>query len=202
MDSKSEHNLCLAQEYMKAHPNDTLYPVTFDRPEDATRLIKLVKLSDVEVERYKVLEQEYDEPWEEYEELIERLLMDESFPFVDPDNPWMVANIELDPQHSYLFTMVVFYDGPDNPPVKAKININLSDEEYASLLAWRLDHIKDGNISFNLLRESLPVLFNKISTSLEWSYCDTLFRLSNVPYAVFMDEVEEDVAAILAEKRV
>ena len=44
-----------------------------------------------------------------------------------------------------------------------------------------------------MMRLDLPELFEKISTMLEFTYCDCLFRLSDGPYAVFMDEAEEDL---------
>ena len=76
-----------------------------------------------------------------------------------------------------------------------RIHISLSDAEYAAILAWKFlyDGNGEGSISFNMMRQDLPELFEKISTMLEFTYCDCLSRLSDYPYAVFMDEAEEDL---------
>lgn len=193
-----ERNLHTAREYMKAHPNETVYPVTFGRPDDDLKLTYLFKLYDDEIKHYKELELEFENPLEEYEELTNRLRASILFPIEDANNPWEVEEIKLTPEHCYLFTMVVFNDGPDNPPVSKKIHVTLSDDEYASILAWQLEKSSEGKLSFNMLRLWLPAVYERISSQLEWIYYDGVIRLSNQPYAVFMDEVEEDVAAIKA----
>ena len=183
----------LAEGFLAAHPKEDLYPVTVEEVEVNFVLTCLVKLSDEEVKRLRTLSEDYDEPWMEYPELTSRLV-DEEAPEINPVNCWEVKSISLTPEHSYLFTMAVFKDGPDKLPETRRIHISLTDAEYAAILAWKFlyDQRGEGSISFNLMRQDLPELFEKISTVLEFTYCDGLSRLIDCPYAVFMDEAEED----------
>ena len=184
----------LADGFLAAHPKEDLYPVTFEEVDANVVLTCLVKLSDEEISRLRVLSEEYDDPWMEYPELLGRLV-DEEAPEINPVNHWVIKSVGLSPEHSYLFTMAVFKDGTEKLPETKRIHISLSDAEYAAILAWKFlyDGNGEGNISFNMMRLDLPELFEKISTMLEFTYCDCLFRLSDGPYAVFMDEAEEDL---------
>ena len=184
----------LAEGFLASHPKEDLYPVTFEEVEANFELTCLVKLSNEEVKRLKTLSVDYDDPWMEYPELMSRLVDDEA-PEVNPVNCWGIKSIGLSPEHSYLFSMAVFKDGQDKLPDTKRFHISLTDAEYAAILAWKIlyDRSGEGSISFNLMRQDLPELFDKISTMLEFTYCDCLTRLSDCPYAVFMDEAEEDL---------
>ena len=183
----------IAEGFLAAQPKEDLYPVTFEEVEANFVLTCLVKLSDEEIAMLKALSKEYEDPWMEYPELVGRLV-DEEAPEINPINHWEVKSVGLSPEHSYLFTMAVFKNGLDKLPETKQIHISLSDAEYAAILAWKFLYFESGEgcISFNLMRQDLPELFEKISTMLEFTYCDCLFRLSDCPYAVFMDEAEED----------
>jgi hypothetical protein len=185
------------ERFLATHPKEDFYPVTFEDPDSDLELTCLVKLSDGELERLKALSEEFDDPWKEYPELMGRLL-DEEVPPIPTSICWEVKSIGLSPEHSYLFTMAVFKDGPDKSPETKRFYIQLADEEYTAILAWSFIHDKngDGKISFNIMRQDLPELFDKISTALELTYFDCLFRLMDCPYAVFMDEADQDLAMI------
>lgn len=183
----------LAEGYMTKHPNEDLFPVRFNRQCDNMRLSYLIRLSPEEIVRLKGY------GLEECEDICTRILDDVTFPINDESSPWDVEEIDLEPVRNYAFTMAVFKNGSEEAPVRRTLRVPLSNEEFAALLSWRLLHRDDAFSSFNVLRESLPMVFDKISTSLEWFFFDNLARLANAPYAVFMDEVEEAVKEILAE---
>ena len=86
--------------------------MTFEEVDANVVLTCLVKLSDEEISRLRVLSEEYDDPWVDYPELVERLV-DEEAPEINPVNHWEIKSVGLSPEHSYLFTMAVFKDGPD-----------------------------------------------------------------------------------------
>lgn len=183
----------LAEGFLATHPKEDLYPVTFEDGDANLEMTCLVRLSDEEIVRLRELSGEYDEPWMEYPELMGRLV-DEEAPDVNPVNCWDVKSVSLTPEHSYLFTMLVFEDGPDKSPKKERLQISLTDAEYTAILAWKFlhDQMGEGNVSFNILRQDLPELFEKISTMLEITYGFDLSRLRDCPYAVFMDEADKD----------
>ena len=184
----------MVEKYLATHPKEDLYPVTFEEVEANIKLTCLVRLTDDEINKLKALSEEYDDPWVEYPELMGRLV-DEGAPAINPVNCWEVKSISLSPEHSYLFTVVVFRDGPDKSPDVKRLYVSLTDAEYAAILAWKFLYDKkgEGKVSFNMMSHDLPELFEKISTALEFTYYDYLFRLCNRPYAVFMDEVDKDL---------
>ena len=184
----------LAEKFLANHPKEDLYPVTFEETEANIVQTCLVRLSDDEINRLKALSEEYDDPWEEFPELMGRLI-DEEAPDINLMNYWDVKSVSLSPEHCYLFTLAVFKDGPDKSPDIKRFYVNLADEEYTAILVWKFLYDKrgEGNVSFNMMRLDLPELFDKISTSLEFSYYNYLFRLCDCPYAVFMDEVDQDL---------
>lgn len=190
----------LVEEFLATHPKEDLYPVTFEDTESNIELTCLVKLTDDEINKLTALSKEYDDPWVEYPELMSRLI-DEEAPDINPVNYWEVKSISLSPEHSYLFTMAVFKDGPDKSPEVKRFYVNLTDAEYAAILAWKFLHDKkgEGKVSFNMMRRDLPELFDKVCTALEFTYYDYLFRLCNRPYAVFMDEADKDLEEMKRE---
>ena len=187
----------LAEGFLAAHPKEDLYPVTFEDADANIEMTCLVRLSDDEIARLRELADVYDDPWTEYPELLGRLV-DEEAPDVNSQSCWDITSVGLAPEHSYLFTMVVFEDGPDKSPKKERLRVSLTDAEYAAILAWKFLHDQsgDGNICFNMMREDLPELFAKISTMLEYTYGYNLFRNLVYPYAVFMDEADKDFKAM------
>lgn len=187
----------LAEGFLAAHPKEDLYPVTFEDADANIEMTCLVRLSDDEIARLRELADVYDDPWTEYPELLGRLV-DEEAPDVNSQSCWDITSVGLAPEHSYLFTMAVFEDGPDKSPKKERLRVSLTDAEYAAILAWKFLHDQsgDGNICFNMMREDLPELFAKISTMLEYTYGYNLFRNLVYPYAVFMDEADKDFKAM------
>ena len=185
----------MAERFLAAHPKENLYPVTFEDAEANIEMTCLVRLSDEEIGRLRELAEEFDDPWTEDPELLSRLV-DEEAPDVNPVNCWEVKSVSLAPRHSYLFTMVVFEDGPDKSPKKERIHVSLTDAEYAAILVWKFlyDQRGEGNICFNMMRQDLPELFDIISSNLEFSY--GYMRNIDYPYAVFMDEADKDFAAM------
>ena len=190
----------LVEEFLATHPKADLFPVTFEDTESNIVQNCLVRLSEEELDKLKALSKEYDDPWVEYPELIGRLI-DEEAPCINPVDYWKVRSISLSPEHSYLFTMAVFEDGPDKSPEVKRFYVNLTDAEYAAILSWKFLHYKkgEGKVSFNMMRRDLPELFDKVSTALEFTYYDYLFRLCNRPYAVFMDEADKDLEEMIRE---
>ncbi len=191
----------MAEAFIEAHPKKDLYPVEYDRPEDDMELCFLLPMSEEELELVKRLkewnEEEENEELEDardkfYDSLIDRT----GFPFYDSENPWLVKEIGNKPEHTFKFTAAVL-KARDKPAELSKVGVPLEDEEYIVLLAWGLFHRsrQDSIHSFNRLRDELPELYDKIIRHVEYATNDFVIREEN-PYAVFMDEMEENIAEI------
>ena len=190
-----------AESFIKANPKKDLYPVEYDRPEDDMELCFLLPMSEEELELVKRLkewneEEENDELETARDKFYDSLIDRTGFPFYDSENPWLVKEIGDKPEHTFKFTAAVLKDR-DKPAELSKVGVPLEDEEYIVLLAWGLFHRsrQDSIHSFNRLRDELPGLYDKITRHIENAVGDFVIREEN-PYAVFMDEMEENIAEI------
>ena len=190
-----------AESFIKTNPKKDLYPVEYDRPEDDMELCFLLPMSEEELELVKRLkewneEEENDELETARDKFYDSLIDRTVFPFYDSENPWLVKEIGDKPEHTFKFTAAVLKDR-DKPAKLSNVGVPLEDEEYIVLLAWGLFHRsrQDSIHSFNRLRDELPGLYDKITRHIENAVGDFVIREEN-PYAVFMDEMEENIAEI------
>lgn len=190
-----------AEAFIEANPKKDLYPVDFDRPEDDMELCLLLPMSEEELALVKQLrewneEEENDELEDARDKFYGSLIDRTNFPFYDSENPWLVKEIGDKPEHSFMFTAAVLKDR-NQPAELCRVGVPLEDEEYTVLLTWGLYHRSRQDMihSFNRLRDELPGLYDKITRHIENAVGDFVIREEN-PYAVFMDEMEENIAEI------
>ncbi len=185
-----------AEAFLQANPKKDLYPVWFNRQCDDMEFCFLLPLSEDELMKARLFVEEDDDPisWDEgfCESLCDKVL----FPISDPEEPWSVKEIGFTPTHVYGFSAAILKDRNAVPQLYS-VNVPLTDEEYTVLLTWRLYHNRNhhGVYSFNQLRHELPTLQEKIATHIEHAVNDMVIREED-PYAVFMDELEENVSTI------
>ena len=191
-----------AEAFIKTHPKKDMYPVDYDRPEDDMELCFLLPMSEEELELVKKLkewneEEENDELEAARDKFYDSLIDRTVFPFYDSENPWLVKEIGDKPEHTFKFTAAVLKDR-NQPPQLSRMGVPLEDEEFIVLLTWGLFHrsSNDAVRSFNRLRDELPELYDKINRHVEYAIGDFVIREED-PYAVFMDEMEENIAEIL-----
>lgn len=182
-----------AEDYMAEHPNGDFYCVDFDRPEDAMEIGVYLPLTKEELTIVNGIE-DPDELTDEYEKLCDDLVDRVTFPFDDPENPWLVKEISTEPEQLYEFSYAFVPKSGESTIETEPRFVSLSHDEYAVLLSWRLLHLDDLVASFNMLREELPELFDRISRAVEWEDC--VIRRVEEPYVVFMDELNEDIEQI------
>lgn len=181
-----------AQDYLQVHPKADFYTVELHDYESDEDLSCLISLSDPELETLRSLAEKYDDPWTEYPAFSQRIL-EEVAPPINPVTAWEIENVDLTPRHCYMFSMVI--QGEKDPASVERISrmITLEDEEYCALLTWAF--LKKGMISFNKMRTDLPMLFEKISSALEYSFFPMSGSLDGKAYFVLMDELTEDWSA-------
>lgn len=99
--------------------------------------------------------------------------------------------------HRYGFKYGYFLESIEEQPRIFDMKLELTDEEYETLLVWRVKH---QNVGFTSLRHDHPALYEKLATRF-----DRVFALMDeIPphyaptYVVEMTEVNNDAKAILA----
>lgn len=121
-----------------------------------------------------------------------------AFPGDDEFAEFYPTRIDLDnPQPVYKFRLAYFHNGLEEKPRMIDCTVDLTDEEYASLLEWRL-HFR--HYDFHSLSYALPELFKKLTQAFDSVFYDhdCLPPFGGPAYLVVMSEVEEDVNQILA----
>lgn len=189
----------LAREIFEKKNKDNWYEVFGENCNDVDSIETSirVRLSDEEVRFLKDLLNNPEEEFtlEELQEEIpfyDKLTLDEPFFFFVP------KSIDFEhPIHFYTFTAVILKT-KDATPEKSNCKIPLSDEEYITLIAWRLQHRSE---SFNNLYESHPVICYSLNSRFIsiLGYHEVRIDL-NDPFLVFMDEIDEDVFDAVGEE--
>ncbi|MBR5824964.1 MAG: hypothetical protein IKY67_12595 [Paludibacteraceae bacterium] len=113
-----------------------------------------------------------------------------------PDNSVLVPNgVNLEnPYHVYKFKMAVFYNGIEKEAKIYEFNVELTDEEYITLVDWKICNRHSG---FNFLRCCNLELFKKLSNRFESAFSFDFGPTYYAPtYAIEMTEIEEDAKKI------
>ena len=102
-----------------------------------------------------------------------------------------IDDIDLENKHYPLKFTLGEYDYDEKEVIYHDCFIDLPDEDYAQLLAYRISGLIGTNVTFNHLPLIDFDLFNKIREKLESSFDPVLTEVIG-PYIVVMDEIEED----------
>ena len=180
--------LKLAKEYLAHKQRDNYYDFEVLDEEYPEYVHYLNSLSDEEVEKIRQLKKKYPEDYCQH--LVEV--------FEDPDVVHDLSCgqeiISIDTEtisHKYRF---VSHEVSDEKWKTRKIQITLSDDDYARLLAW---HLFDDHLIINTLYYRDEALYKKIQREVDWAHSDDgwFIPYSN-PYIVTMDEANEDADQI------
>lgn len=99
--------------------------------------------------------------------------------------------------HRYLFKYGYFPQGIEEKPRIFEQRFVLSDEEYMSLIDWKLQHQDAG---FMALRHDMPEMFEKLAQEFDSIFCSYEWQppFYGPTYFAEMTEIDEDVKKILA----
>ena len=117
------------------------------------------------------------------------------------DIPFLLADLEkivdIDIDHIYhKYTFKIYEIDSDEKVYTHKQNVELSDEDYATLLAWM---IYDEHLTMNMLRRHDSSLYNTIMREIDaYYYNGDGFEVDN-PYVAVFDETQTDADAIMKQ---
>ena len=195
-------------EYLKTKPREKYYEVQYLRyipsndgcDVDGFEPSYLKKFTPEQLELVKSVMEKVDAGdaylWEAIEELDP-----EKFEFLQ--TPPMDSYSTLDPKmvvldthyHMYKFKMAVFYDGIDVQPDVYEFLVDLTEDDYTTLLGWMICHQGCG---FNILCIYHPELYQKLLHTFNNRFSKEIFPAVSAPtYAVEMTEIEEDAKMII-----
>ena len=110
----------------------------------------------------------------------------------------IIDDIDFDNVHYPLWFTLGEYDSSENTIIYHNCFIELSYEDYAQLLAYRISGATGTNVTFNHLPLIDFNLFNRIREKLESSIDSMMVEVIS-PYFVVMNEIEEDNEIIYYE---
>jgi hypothetical protein len=110
-----------------------------------------------------------------------------------------ILDIDLDNvHHQYAFS--VHELKPYMTVVSQPVEVSLSDEQYAELIAW---HIFDKNFSINLLRYRNRQLFDEVTRGADAHFIlDGECFIAEAPYVITLDEAKADAEAIIRQHNI
>lgn len=195
-------------DYLKTKPRETYYEVQYLRyipsndgyDVDGFEPSYLKKFTPEQMELVKSVMEKVNAGeaylWEAIEEMgaekfefLQTEPMD-SYSSLDPNK------VDLDtPYYMYKFKMAVFYDGIDAQPKVYEFLLDLTDEEYITLVGWAMCHRGCG---FNILFIYHAKLYHKLLHAFNNRFSKEMFPAVSAPtYAVEMTEIEEDAKMII-----
>ena len=205
-DSETDRNL-IVNDFFNNKPRADYYAVTYRRffyedfdCDDFTPEY----LKTFTPEQIKLIQELVAVCKEEDIDLSEAMADDEKYNFLNQEvdeSYWYLVpqSIDLDTvYHRYEFKYGYFIGGIEEQPRVIKIKAELSDDEYKSLLAWRLKHKSAG---FMTLRHELPALFEKLATRFDGIFAsvDWIQPYEAPIYVVEMTEIDQDAKAIMEQ---
>ena len=186
-----EDCLKLANEFLAKKERKNYYEFTIIQEPIADYMCTLNELLDEDVERLRQLKAKYQESFVDHlKEALDEDTID------DLNRGDELVNINLDDvQHQYHFN--VHHLNPDGTVTTYDRLVELSDDEYARLLAW---HMFDNHLIINTLRYRDSNLYSRILRGVDLYYWDDCIAMMvDKPYLVTMDEAKADAETILKE---
>ena len=187
--------------YLATKPRTKHYLVEYNRDSDDFDPEDLKAFSE---EQLALVQELLAAAESENEYLWERLEDEESakkYSFLrmsgcDSFDEFYPSNINLEtPYYLYKFRLALFENGFGEKPRMLDCMVNLTDEEYATMLEWRLCF---RHFDFHSLSYEYPELFKKLTHSFDSRFYALDFPPYGGPaYLVEMTEIDEDVKKIL-----
>ena len=195
MNAVVEFQDCLnmAQELLATKIRDNYYAFKFISEELDEGVVYSNPLNDKEVARLRALKENYGKSFVEH--------LDEVFDDSDTVHDFTYGdelyNIDLDHIiHKYSFTIHELK--PDGTVYPKKCKLELSDSNYAKLVAW---HILDDHFTINVLRLRDRSLYDTLMREVDQEFCykPGFLEVDN-PYLVTLDEAKADADLIVARR--
>ena len=102
-------------------------------------------------------------------------------------------NYDLTPWHLYRFRLAIFRD--DDKPLFRSIGVPLSEDDYEKLIIWQYN-LLGCQTNFESLLFSHPDIYRKLVEQFQNCIVSGIPHVYQHPYAVFMDELEDDFKAM------
>lgn len=100
---------------------------------------------------------------------------------------------DLTPWHLYSFRLAIFRD--DDKPLFQSIDVPISEDDYETMIIWRYNQL-GCQTNFESLLFSHPDIYKKLVEQFQNHIVFEVPHVFQYPYAVFMDELEEDFKAM------
>jgi len=190
----------IVAKFLEEHPKQEYYAITYASNDDDSQPTLIYPLNEDELEEFKLRKKELEEEdfsWAEVVSDEETDSLSKYASYIDFFGRYFfIEEVDLENKYYVFKFKVALFDNAQSDPIFKNVRINLTLEEYATLLGWQLEH-KDA--SFNGLNHDYPELYAKISEeaarlcsvdTLLWSY-------PKETYCIFMDEVKEDAGKMM-----
>lgn len=185
----------LAEDFLASHPRKLSYKLVYKVDPSLKEIY-----ADFNEEEVQLIRSAYEKDLaesgpidEEYlYEVRSDILSGLDISWIDhiPDEDWHYAegnpeicNVDLEDQKKFCMFLVLFYQNENSKPESCNYSLELDDEEYKQLIAYRLF---DKNLSFYDLKHLCPQLFERL-------YIDGCPHQHHV---MFMSEIEDCVKEI------
>ena len=179
----------LAQNFLSTKERTPYYEINYitdDCPAEGYR--NLLALTEEERAKLLALRDRYGD--DDFFNHLDEVVDEETFYDWAPGE---VIAFDLDtPHYGYGFTCHQVTDKGVEP---LEVTLELTDETYVRLLTA---HLYDKHMNFNRLRFYDQELFAEISHNVDLCFYDDCGYFTLFPYAVTMDEVKADAAAIMS----
>lgn len=152
-------------------------------------------LSDEEIAQFRALKEKYGDKFVKH--------LDEVY-----DDPDIIHDftcgcdiVDIDLEHTtHQYTFKIHELRPDGTVYSHNYKIELSDEEYAKLIAW---HLYDEHCTINTLRLRDAKLFDTIMRRADWYfYEDGWFYCADTPYLITFEEAKADAEVIIKQHNI
>ena len=200
--------LCIAQEYLKAHPREYSYTikVSYENVIDNDAIAIYVRLNENELEvlkewmesedreEYSMSLQEYLETTGHNDVLGQLLSSTEDSSYGES----YIEDCDLDDKLQFTTFRAIVIDNEGNKKDTHYACMALTDEEFCAILAM---HLECKYLTFNMFTYLKPTLATRIikhinNCSIGWSY-----NGYPTPFAVFMDEFKNIAQSIMDEDK-
>lgn len=194
MNEEFEKYLEMAKAYLAKKERKNYYETeSFGEPYPDSVYV-YTALTDDEVKQIRTIKERYGK--EEFVKHLNEVFDDEDVIsdmfYGDP------IDINLD-QVYHMYRFAVHQVCSDGKVISYNVLIQLSDEDYSKLLAW---YLYDEHLIINTLQYRDEELFKLISHKVIYHISDDGFLMHTSPYAITMDEAEEDSKLIAQENAI
>lgn len=104
-----------------------------------------------------------------------------------------IYDYDLMPKHLYEFKLAIFFE--EDKPLFRTVSVHISDDDYEKMIVWRHNQL-GCRINFESLLFSHPDIYKGLVEQFQNHIVAGVPHIYQHPYAVFLDELEEDFNAM------